>query len=314
MTTADVPARRTGEVLRCALAPGDSPALAAAVADGGGELVGPGEAEALVWTDAADAEGLEELLAGAPGIRWVQLPFAGVDRCNSLLDDRRTWTSAKGAYAEPVAEHALALGLAGLRHLPSRARARRWGPQAGRRLMGAPVTIVCGGSIARALLDLLAPFDVEATVVRRHVAPLAGAARVLAPEALHQALPGAALVVLALALTLETAGLIGAGELDRMDGEAWLVNVARGAHVATGALVDALEQGRIGGAALDVTDPEPLPPDHRLWELDNCLITPHVANTWEMAEPLLAERVRSNVERFRRGEPLLGRVDPALGY
>ena len=300
--------------MRCAVAPGVAPALAAAVTDGGGSLVGPVDAEALVWTDAADAEGLAELLAGAPGIHWVQLPFAGVDRFAPLLDDGRTWTSAKGAYAEPVAEHALALALAGLRQLPSRARARQWGPQAGRRLMGAPVTLVGGGSITRALLALLAPFGVEATVVRRHVAPLAGAAGVVGPEALHQALPGAAVVVLALALTPETTGLIGAGELDRMDSEAWLVNVARGAHVVTDALVDALESGSIGGAALDVTDPEPLPPGHRLWGLDNCLITPHVANTWEMAEPLLAERIRTNVESYCRGESLLGLVDPALGY
>jgi phosphoglycerate dehydrogenase-like enzyme len=99
-----------------------------------------------------------------------------------------------------------------------------------------------------------------------------------------------------------------------MDGDAWLVNVARGAHVVTAALVDALERRAIGGAALDVTDPEPLPLGHRLWELDNCLITPHVANTWQMAEPLLADRVRRNVDRYRRGRPLLGLVDLSLGY
>jgi D-3-phosphoglycerate dehydrogenase len=99
-----------------------------------------------------------------------------------------------------------------------------------------------------------------------------------------------------------------------MDRDAWLVNVARGGHVVTDDLVSALERGVIGGAALDVTDPEPLPAGHPLWGLDNCLITPHVANTWEMAEPLLAERVRQNVERYRRGEPLLGLVDLSAGY
>jgi phosphoglycerate dehydrogenase-like enzyme len=173
---------------------------------------------------------------------------------------------------------------------------------------------VGGGSITEALLSLLAPFEVEATVVRRHVAPLAGANRVVGPNELDQALPGATLVVLALALTPETTGLIGTKELTLMDEDAWLVNVARGAHVVTDDLIAALGQGMIGGAALDVTDPEPLPDGHPLWELDNCLITPHVANTWEMAEPLLAERVRANVERWGRGEPLLGLVDPQLGY
>ncbi len=298
----------------CAIAPGEAPGLARAVEAGGGHLVDAADAEALVWTDPSDADGLGRVLEASPKLRWVQLPFAGVDHFAGLIDASLTWTSAKGAYAEPVAEHALALGLAGLRHLVQRARATTWGPAAGRRLMGGRVTLVGGGSITEALLRLLTPFEVEVTVVRRHVAPLPGAARVLGAEALHQALPGATLVVLALALTPETTGLIGAEELARMDEDAWLVNVARGAHVVTDDLVAALVHGVIGGAALDVTDPEPLPDGHPLWALDNCLVTPHVANTWAMAEPLLAERVQANVERWRLGEALLGLVDPELGY
>jgi len=276
--------------------------------------VDPSEAEALVWTDPAGAEALSTLLAGAPAVRWVQLPFAGVDKFVDLLGTGRLWTSTQGAYAEPVAEHALALGLAGLRQLPRRARARSWGDQAGLRLAGAPVTIVGGGGITTALLDLLAPFRVRATVVRRHVADVPGADAVVGPEQLHEALAGARLVFLALALTPETAGIIAAPELERMHAEAWLVNVARGAHVVTDDLVAVLRAGTVGGAALDVTDPEPLPVGHPLWNLDNCLITPHTANTWRMAEPLFAARVAANVARYSAGEPLLGVVDPRLGY
>jgi phosphoglycerate dehydrogenase-like enzyme len=301
--------------LRCAVAPGPiAPVVAEAITTAGGELVGPDKAEAVVWTDPFDADGLADLLAKQPDIRWVQLPFAGVDRFGALFDDGRTWTSAKGAYSEPVAEYALALGLAGLRQLPRRARERTWGEPAGQRLAGSRVTVVGGGGITEALLRLLSPFNVEATVVRRHVAPIEGASRVLGTDQLPEALPGARLVILALALTTETRGLIGATELGHMDDDAWLVNVARGAHVVTDDLVDALRNGAIGGAALDVTEPEPLPDDHPLWALDNCLITPHTANTWQMAEPLFAERVGANVWRYRRDEPLLGRVDPALGY
>jgi phosphoglycerate dehydrogenase-like enzyme len=285
-----------------------------AVADGGGTLADPPDADGLVWTDAHDASGLVALLDGAPGIRWVQLPFAGVEKFLHVLDAAHTWTSAKGVYAEPVAEHVLALGLAGLRQLTVRARAHEWGPPAGKRLMGERVTILGGGGITVALLELLAPFDVETTVVRRHVAPLEGATRVVGTDQLADALPGACLVVLALALTPETTGIIGAPELALMDRDAWLVNVARGPHVDTDALVAALRAGQIGGAALDVTDPEPLPADHPLWDLDNCLITPHTANPWAMAEPLLAERVCENVRRFGRGEPLAGVVDVDLGY
>ncbi len=99
-----------------------------------------------------------------------------------------------------------------------------------------------------------------------------------------------------------------------MRGHAWLVNVARGGLVDTDALVRALQDEAIGGAALDVTEPEPLPPGHPLWDLPNALITPHVANTWSMAVPELAAMVGRNVARFAAGEPLEGVVDPALGY
>jgi phosphoglycerate dehydrogenase-like enzyme len=288
--------------------------VAAAIHAAGGELVEPPDAEALVWTDPFDAGALAGLLAGLPGIRWVQLPFAGVDRFAALLHDGRTWTSTKGAYSEPVAEHALALGLAGLRQLPRRARARDWGDQAGVRLTGAPVTVVGGGGITRELLRLLAPFRVDATVVRRHVADVPGASVVVGLDRLHESLAEARLVFLALALTPETAGIVADAELRCMHEEAWLVNVARGAHVVTDDLVAALRSHTIGGAALDVTDPEPLPAGHPLWDLDNCLITPHTANTWPMAEPLFAERVGANVGRYAAGEPLLGVVDPSLGY
>jgi len=119
---------------------------------------------------------------------------------------------------------------------------------------------------------------------------------------------------LALALTPETTGIIGAPELALMDETAWLVNVARGGHVDTEALVAALTAGSIAGAALDVTDPEPLPDGHPLWDLDNCIITPHTADTIDMVIPLLAERIRTNVGRFAAGEELVGLVDPDAGY
>ena len=99
-----------------------------------------------------------------------------------------------------------------------------------------------------------------------------------------------------------------------MEPHAWLVNVARGRHVDTDALVRALGDGRIGGAALDVTEPEPLPDGHPLWSLPNVIVTPHTANTQEMAVPLLSARITENVRRFAAGEDLVGPVDGSLGY
>ena len=99
-----------------------------------------------------------------------------------------------------------------------------------------------------------------------------------------------------------------------MSERGWLVNVARGKHIVTDELVEALRGGVIGGAGLDVTDPKPLPDDHPLWSVPNCIITPHVANTPKMALPLLAARITENVRRWASSEPLIGLVDPSLGY
>ena len=99
-----------------------------------------------------------------------------------------------------------------------------------------------------------------------------------------------------------------------MQPHAVLVNVARGRHVVTDDLVDALRSGVIAGAGLDVTEPEPLPSDHPLWDEPRCLITPHTAATLEMTEASVATRVRENVRRFGKGEPLIGVVDVELGY
>jgi phosphoglycerate dehydrogenase-like enzyme len=302
---------------RIAVGPQPWDTVISAVREAGGELaeIGP-DADALVWLDAGDVDGLTKALADAPAARWVQLPFAGVERVAEagLLDPARTWTCAKGAYAEPVAEHALMLAMAGLRFLRRRIEARSWGTAAGESLYDQPVTILGGGGIAASLVDLLAPMRAEVTVVRRQSGALPGAARTLQAGQLHEALATARIVFVALALTPATTGIIGAAELAAMRADAWLVNVARGRHVDTDALVEALRSGSIGGAALDVTDPEPLPDGHPLWDLDNCIITPHTADTADMIRRMLSRRIQHNVAAFAAGQPLEGVVDPAAGY
>ena len=285
-----------------------------AVIAGGGHVVEPADASAIVWTAARDASGLREILDVHGHLEWVQVPFAGIENFVPILDDDRIWTCGKGVYAEPVAEHALALALAGMRHVATYSRASQWSGPAGRNLLGAAVTIVGGGGITESLVRLLAPFNCSITVVRRTVEDIDGVDTVVGQENLVDVLVGADVVFLALSLTPETVGLIGKPELEVMEPHAWIVNVARGGHIVTDDLVWALENNVIGGAALDVTAPEPLPQDHPLWTLPNCIITPHVGNTPEMAVPLLSSRITENVKRFISDEDLIGLVDVRNGY
>jgi len=285
-----------------------------AVIAGGGHVVEPADASAIVWTAARNASGLREILDANDHLEWVQVPFAGIENFVPVLDNDRVWTCGKGVYAEPVAEHALSLALAGMRHIAAYSRATQWSGPAGRNLLGAAVTIVGGGGITESLIRLLTPFHCSITVVRRTVEGIEGADTVVGQENLVDALVGADVVFLALSLTPETVGLIGRPELEVMEPHAWIINVARGGHIVTDDLVWALENKIIGGAALDVTDPEPLPDGHKLWSLDNCIITPHVGNTPEMAVPLLSARITENVKRFINDEPLVGLVDVRRGY
>ncbi|WP_448809899.1 NAD(P)-dependent oxidoreductase [Agromyces bauzanensis] len=303
-----------------AVLPDGDGAIEAAVRGAGG-TVAPLDASTrgVVWTAASGTDRLGAVLDAHPGVRWVQLPWAGVDAFAPLLErhrgDGRVWTSAKGAYAQPVAEHALMLALALLRELPRRIGATAWdADERGRSLYGAEVVIIGAGGIAVELLRLLAPFGVRATVVRRRAEPVAGAHRTVPTARLVEALEHAEVVFVAAALTGASRGLIGAEELARMPNGAVLVNVARGGLVDAGALVDALRSGRLGGAGLDVTDPEPLPEGHPLWSEPGCIITPHVADTEAMTAPLFAERVRRNVAAFLGDGAFEGHIDLDAGY
>jgi phosphoglycerate dehydrogenase-like enzyme len=303
-----------GRSPRCAVSPQARPFVTEATLAGGADLVPLSDAEALIW-DHSPAALLRDTLRGAgPDLRWVCLPSAGIDRYLDVVTDQWQWTAAKGVYADPVAELALALTLAGLRNLVAYARSSGWSKAVGTNLAGANVLIVGGGGIGRRLVSLLRPFGPHITVVRRTDAPVEGAADVRPASQLMEVLPGADVVILAAAATPRTARMMAAEQFAVMRPSAWLVNVARGQLVDTDDLTVALREGQLGGAALDVTDPEPLPDGHPLWTLGNCLITPHAGNTLDMHRPLLMSYITENVRRFGAGEQLLGIVDPLAGY
>ena len=288
------------------VAPESDRAIEAAVTAAGGELAGWDEAEALVWLDSSP-DSLPDSLPDA--VRWVQLPSAGVEAWMGRIDGGRRWTSAAGAYGRPVAEHALMLMLAGARRLGTFARATSWSRPPLVPLEGSTVAIVGAGGIGRALIELLEPFRVEVLAVTRR-----GRDGTLPAERLGEVWPRADHVVIAAPATGATRHLVGAAELEAMRDDAWLVNVARGSLVDTDALVAALAAGAIGGAALDVTDPEPLPDGHPLWTEPRALITPHVANPDATLRRYLAELVEENVRRFAAGDELVSLIDAEAGY
>ena len=292
-----------------------------AVERGGGTVAPLGDdTRGVVWLSAARSDELGRVLDTHPGIGWVQLPWAGVDGFADLLpryaDGRGpVFTSAKGAYSEPVAEHAVALAHALLREFAPKARAARWADErTGLSLYGLRVTIVGAGGIAREILRLLAPWRPQTTIVRRTAHPLEGADRTVTVDDLDAVLSETDVLILAAASTTSTRQLIDARRLALLPTEAVLVNIARGALVDTDALVAALAAGELLGAGLDVTDPEPLPDGHPLFDQHRCLITSHSADTAEMTAPLLAGRIVENVHGFLSGGGLVGIVDPAEGY
>ena len=231
-----------------------------------------------------------------------------------LEDDSRVFTSAAGAYAGTVAEHALALMLAGARRLHECARTTQWEGRFGHLLAGSTVVILGAGGIGRALIRLLQPFGARILAVTRSGREVPGSTENYSADQTGELWPEGDFFVVAAPATANTEKMIGGRELDAMQSHAWVVNVARGSLIDTNALVEALAEGRIGGAALDVTDPEPLPEGHPLWAEPRALITPHTANPPDALARALAERIEENVSRYKADEELIAVVDVEAGY
>ncbi|MBF6172182.1 D-isomer specific 2-hydroxyacid dehydrogenase family protein [Nocardia blacklockiae] len=311
MSTAAVP---------IALGPKPTDLLERAVVAGGAVVAPLAEARGLVW-DGGPA-GFPERLPD--GIEWVQLFSAGVEEWFDADVFRRhpdvVFTSAAGAFARSVAEHALMLLLAGVRHLPEHVRARSWRqteffPRIGT-LRGATVTIVGAGGIGRELITLLHPFGARVIAVNRSGTPVSapGVVETVAAHRLPEVWPRTDHVVVAAPATPQTHHLVGKAELAQLKPTSWVINIARGSLIDTDAVVQALRDGALGGVGLDVTDPEPLPDGHPLWELPNAIITPHDSNPPHLRTVAFAERVRDNVGRFVTGHDLIARVDVVAGY
>ena len=267
-----------------------------------------------------------ELLRAAGNLRWVQSSSAGVERYLALPElrdnGRIVLTNMRAVHGPTIADHAFAMLLALTRDLPHYLNAAKRGTWNRRgsgsepiALAGRTLLVVGLGGIGTEVARRGKGFGMRVLATRRSdTPPPPYVDRQGRPDQLLALLPEADVVALCVPLTKQTTGLIGERELGAMKPGAYLVNVARGKVVVTEALVKALQDGRLAGACLDVTDPEPLPSDHPLWSMPNVVITPHVSGR----SALTGERRRTlyleNLRRFGAGEPLLNVVDKRAGY
>eukprot|EP00727_Mastigamoeba_balamuthi_P013061 m51a1_g8378 putative d-isomer specific 2-hydroxyacid dehydrogenase (332) ;mRNA; r:168028-169468 len=283
-------------------------------------------ADALIAWDVSRSA-VEQIVDGAPGIRWVHSKFAGLDWLlypaapQALVTRPVVVTTTRTVYSWSLAEWALAGALyfeKQVARLQRQQAARAWDKFVVGELRGKTLCVVGYGDIGRCVATLARAFGMHVLAVRRSAGASAGpagpAAQVAGPESLEAFLSQADYVALALPLTPQTRGLVGARQLAAMRRSAVLINVGRGATVDEAALVEALREGRIAGAALDVAAVEPLPESSELWSLPNVLISPHCADNtpaWTEDAYLVAEE---NCRRFCRGEQLQFVAEATAGY
>jgi phosphoglycerate dehydrogenase-like enzyme len=248
------------------------------------------------------------VLAKLPRLKLIQLMSAGAENVVPFVPSGVTLCNARGVHDPAVAEWIVAVILAQVRQLPrfmAAQQAGTWDPARSEPLAGQTVLIVGYGSIGEAVERMLAPFDVTTERIARRPRP--GPPGVMSMDDLPQALPRADIVILLVPVTPATTGLVDAKFLARMHDGALLVNAARGSIVDTAALLAELVSGRLR-AALDVTDPEPLPDGHPLWSAPGLLLTPHVAGAMTTAGPRVMALVKDQLTRYAAAEPLLNVV------
>ena len=269
-----------------------------------------------------------DIFPSASRLRWVQSPAVGVGSLMfpELLASPVVITSARGIRARSIAEHVLGVTIALARRLPIAMRAQvahRWAQDElegatvdVRTLEGQRMGIVGLGAIGLELVKIAAPFGFRISAIRRRAGEPKpqGVDEVWPLDRLPDLLAGSDVVVLALPHTPETRRLIGKRELDRIKRGALLVNVSRGKLVDDDAVIEALRDGRLGGAALDVFSQEPLDPASPYWDLPNVLVTPHTSGAMQDYWTPLVALFTDNLRRFEKGEPLRNVVDKKAGY
>jgi phosphoglycerate dehydrogenase-like enzyme len=273
-----------------------------------------------------DQTHLQDLPDLAPRVRWIQATSSGIGRFVERMGyahrmPATTFTTASGVHARPLAEFALLCMLGHVRGLLPTVRAQRdkhWERFAGTDLEGRTVLVVGYGSVGQEVGRMARAFGMEVLGVRRHpegTEPAEVHADELAgPEAVEELLPRADFLVLAAPHTDETEGMIGGAQLAALPEGAALVNVGRGSLVDEPALVEALRDGTLAGAYLDVFAEEPLPGDSPLWAMPNVLVSPHSGSTSDRENSRITDLFCDNLARYREGRPLRNVLDPGRLY
>ena len=277
------------------------------------------EAE-IGWFDSFDSDAMYGAANLAERAKWLNTLGAGVERFPlGLMRERGiVFTNGAGLSAVPIAEYVV-MGMLviakGYREIARSQDRHEWltEPPATGELDGSSALIVGAGGIGRCVAERLRPWGVAVTEVRRRPAP--GALGVLGPDDWRGRLAEFDWVIVTVPSTPETEAMFGAAEFAAMKPGAAIVNIARGEVIDQRALIGAIESKRLGGAFLDVTVPEPLPPGDPLWTFDNVHISSHMSGRTQTGlYRRAADRFVDNLGRWERGEPLLGTVDLTLGY
>jgi len=264
----------------------------------------------------------KDLLARTPRLKWVQTMSAGVDRFTTtdIWNSPIILTGVSGIHATPISEFVLEFMLMFAKQAPFCFRMQQkheWGRFMPGVLRGKTAGIVGLGNIGREVARLCKAFGMKVIATRRSARQSARARyvdKLLPASQLKRLLGESDYVVIATPLTKETTGLIGIDELKAMKPTAYIINIGRGGIIDEDALIQALDEKQIAGAGLDVTSEEPLPPDSRLWEFENVIITPHVSGGMEDYMERATDLFCENLKRYLNGRRLLNVVDKTRGY
>lgn len=260
-----------------------------------------------------------EELERATALRWIQLPSAGADGYAGKLPSKVMVTCSRGVFGVPIAEHVLAMMFALATRLPemvlNQAQKRWHRPQGKRELLGATCVIIGLGDIGSEVAKRVRALGMHVIGVKRTVSAMPAFVDELATlGALDSLLPRADHVVLALPGTTHTRHVISRQRIALMKPDACIYNVGRGSAIDQTAMIDALVSGRLGGAGLDVFDPEPLPADSPLWAMSNVIVTPHFSGNSPHQARRFGELLERNFRHFIAGEALVNQVDAQWGY